>query len=359
MTSKFYGVILGILLCAYAAGLNLFNVFVCGPILATLMLYLHLFKVTKFPHVLAKGKAVFITGCDTGFGNMLASELANKGFLVFAGCLNPTKELEKNFKDSVTDTTTTGKITILECDVTKDESVQNCVEAVKVNLGENELWAIVNNAGIALLTFVEWMSIQSFQKHYDINTLGVVRVCKAFLPLLRGGKNRRIINVTSIAAKATSPMFSAYSMSKYALRAFSQSLRSEVHRFGIKVITVEPGMYQTNITNTDNVVDWNKQSWSRASEDVKSSYNEMFLNAVLQAIFDMARKARGDLTEVLNSLTNAVMCENPDLEYTPHWTTKLKLTILHLLPQAVEIWFLKKTNPLHRIEEDYLNCKPV
>lgn len=357
MATKLYGVVLGTLICAYAIGLNLFNVFVCGPILVSLLLYWHLFKVTKFPRVCSKGKAVFITGCDTGFGNMLATELANKGFLVFAGCLQPTEELEKSFKHSVSDTTR-GEIKVVECDVTKDESVQKCFEAVKANLGENELWAVVNNAGVALLTFIEWMSIESFQKHYDVNTLGAVRVCKSFLPLLRRGKNRRIINVTSIAAKATSPMFSAYSMSKYALRSFSQCLRSEVFRFGIKVITVEPGLYQTNIASTDNVIEWNTENWGRASEEVKSSYNEMFLDAVLKAIRDMTSTARADLTEVLDSLTNAVVCENPDLEYTPHWTTKLRITIFHLLPQAAQIWFSKRTNPLCRIEEDYLDCKP-
>lgn len=61
-----------------------------------------------------------------------------------------------------------------------------------------ELWAVVNNAGLAMIAEIEWCSVDSFQKILDVNVLGVVRVTKAFLPLLRHSKGR-VINVSSLA----------------------------------------------------------------------------------------------------------------------------------------------------------------
>ena len=64
------------------------------------------------------------------------------------------------------------------------------------------LWAVVNNAGIAAFTEIEWCSVDQFQRILDVNVLGVVRVTKAFLPLLRYSKGR-VINVASLAGKGT------------------------------------------------------------------------------------------------------------------------------------------------------------
>lgn len=65
------------------------------------------------------------------------------------------------------------------------------------------LWALVNNAGVAVFSEIEWCSVQQYQQIFDVNVLGVVRVTKAFLPLVRHAKGR-IINVASLAGECHS-----------------------------------------------------------------------------------------------------------------------------------------------------------
>ncbi|CAG2180367.1 unnamed protein product, partial [Oppiella nova] len=77
----------------------------------------------------------------------------------------------------------------------------------------------------------------------DVNSMGQVRVTKAFLPLLRKTRNSRIVNVESLAGRIAMPGISSYAMSKFAVRAFSESLRNEVKQFDINVVVIEPSVY--------------------------------------------------------------------------------------------------------------------
>ncbi|XP_078695097.1 D-beta-hydroxybutyrate dehydrogenase, mitochondrial-like isoform X2 [Branchiostoma floridae x Branchiostoma belcheri] len=82
----------------------------------------------------------------------------------------------------------------------------------------------------------------------EVNTFGTVRVTKAFLPLIRRAKGR-VVNVTSAEGLHSTPTVSAYCMTKAALESFSDALRHEMHKWGVKVIIVEPGSFgpATNI----------------------------------------------------------------------------------------------------------------
>ncbi|GFT24610.1 estradiol 17-beta-dehydrogenase 2, partial [Nephila pilipes] len=85
---------------------------------------------------------------------------------------------------------------VLHVDVTKDDSVKEAVEFVKRNLGASEFWAVVNNAGILKGFSAELAHLNDFKDCLDVNTLGTIRVVKAFLPLLKQSKGR-IVNITS------------------------------------------------------------------------------------------------------------------------------------------------------------------
>lgn len=107
----------------------------------------HIRKTNLLPigKVNPKGRSIFITGCDTGFGNKLACKLVDYGFTVFAGCLNENcagaKQL-KNYGKS-------NKVFIVKLDVTKQDEVDKAVEFVDTKLQQtnSQLFAIVNNAG--------------------------------------------------------------------------------------------------------------------------------------------------------------------------------------------------------------------
>ncbi|GAV06744.1 hypothetical protein RvY_16681 [Ramazzottius varieornatus] len=92
-----------------------------------------------------EGKAVFITGCDTGFGNAAAEQLHDYGFHVYSGCLVPElnggRQLQKLEKK--------GRMKVLQCDVTKWKEIRACSQYITDDLSKNnlELWAVMTNAG--------------------------------------------------------------------------------------------------------------------------------------------------------------------------------------------------------------------
>jgi short-subunit dehydrogenase involved in D-alanine esterification of teichoic acids len=145
-----------------------------------------------FSKVSPENRAVLITGCDTGFGHQLAIEVDKLGFHVFAGVLFPEGVGAKNLVSVCSD-----RLNVLKMDVTNYEEVSCVIN--EIYLSGLELWAVVNNAGIAFNTPIEWgFDINELNKVFSINVFGAVRVAKLSLPLLRQSKGR-IINVSSIA----------------------------------------------------------------------------------------------------------------------------------------------------------------
>ncbi|PRD24017.1 UNVERIFIED_CONTAM: D-beta-hydroxybutyrate dehydrogenase [Trichonephila clavipes] len=163
-----------------------------------------------------------ITGCDSGFGFELANRLDELGLHVFAGCLFPEGDGAKALKKS-----TSNRLHVVPMDVTSDE----------------KLWAVVCNAGINDGSEIFWTSLDKIQRIMDINAFGVIRVTKAFLPLLCKSKGR-VIAVCSASSNYTYRGMVPYCMSKHAAKSFCDGLRLEMYHFGVKVVTIEPWMYR-------------------------------------------------------------------------------------------------------------------
>ncbi|XP_076448956.1 short-chain dehydrogenase/reductase family 9C member 7-like [Babylonia areolata] len=274
------------------------------------------------------GKAVVITGCDSGFGQMLAKRLHDVGYLVFAGCLAPDREGALKLKQS-----TSSRLHVIELDVTDDFHVQRAQSYVSSHLKDAELWAVVNNAGLGLVAEIEWCSVDQFQRILDVNVLGVVRVTKAFLPLLRYSKGR-VVNVASLSGRLTLPMYAAYSMSKKAVVAFSDALRQEMRKFEVSVISIEPGLYKTPIATADAYIHWNRQSWSQTPTDVKEDYGEEYFDAAMSKIRDSMGRARDQVEEVIAQMELAVCARRPRHRYVPHGMSYVRSEILRLLPSS-------------------------
>lgn len=143
------------------------------------------------------------------------------------------------------------KIFVIEMDVTDEQSVHRAKEKVEKFLKSKRqisLWSIVNNAGIMSLCEIEFGTMSTFTKQMDVNGMGVVRVTKAFLPLLRHNHfgRARIVNIASLAGRFTMPGFVAYCMSKAVVIAFSDGLRRELAKWNIEVVSIEPHLYRYN-----------------------------------------------------------------------------------------------------------------
>src|SRR5205814_628540 len=102
------------------------------------------------------------------------------------------------------------------------------------------LAGLVNNAGIAVASPLEFVPMDEFRKQIEVNLIGQVAVTQAFIPLLRKGRGR-VVNVGSIGGKVALPLLGPYAASKFAMEGLTDSLRRELMPWGISVSILEPG----------------------------------------------------------------------------------------------------------------------
>ena len=189
-------------------------------------------------------KTVVVTGASTGIGRAAAEHLAAQGWKVFAGVRKhsdgePLKQASDN-------------ITPLILDVAKPDQVKAGAETVAKALDSKRLDGLVNNAGIALMGPLALQPIEEIKQHFDVNVLGLMRSTQHFLPLLgmdetRTGAPGRIVNITSVGGRLSSPFLGAYAATKHAVEALTDSLRRELVVYGIDAIAIGPGSVRTPI----------------------------------------------------------------------------------------------------------------
>ncbi|XP_046352519.1 short-chain dehydrogenase/reductase family 9C member 7-like [Haliotis rufescens] len=283
-------------------------------VIAVVLLYT-MRRKTLAQQVSPLGKYVLITGCDTGFGHQLAQRLDERGCNVIATCL-----LERGDGASELKRVSSERMHVLALDVTSDNSVRQCMEHVRGVVGEAGLWAVVNNAGVMPLGDVEFYTMDDFKQAAEVNMFGMVRVTKFFLPLIRKCQGR-IVNVTSVKGLICTTHSAAYHMTKFAGEAFSDSLRLEMARFGIKVSIIEPGDYGGGTGMLGNMEIHRKnydRMWLEASDDVRQVYGRQYLQDCYSKLVSAAKIGRKDLTQVINCMEDAVLAATPCYRYLIH-----------------------------------------
>ncbi|XP_038662537.1 D-beta-hydroxybutyrate dehydrogenase, mitochondrial [Scyliorhinus canicula] len=254
-----------------------------------------------------KGRAVLITGCDTGFGHILAKQLDGLGFRVFAGCLSPDGPGAQGLKKECS-----SQLSILKLDVTLDEDVNKVKEFVEANLPAEGLWGLVNNAGISGWGEVEWNNIQVYQRHADVNLWGSIRMTLSFIPLVRQCKGRFIF-ISSMSAYIHSPACSTYVITKCGIEAFSDCFRLEMKKFGVKVSVIEPGNYAstTNILK----VQTTEEVWNELNDPVKRLYSKEYIQLLIDEVENIMSSKPRNPTDVTNAIMEALISPNPKARY--------------------------------------------
>ncbi|XP_069689233.1 retinol dehydrogenase 7-like isoform X2 [Periplaneta americana] len=350
-------------MCVFGALCCLLHMFIGTNFIQSLLIILVAFDVTGNildmiwyftpKHMLPdiQDKVVIVTGCDTGFGHEFAKKLDSLGVLVFAGCLYSEGDGARALKDSCSD-----KLKIIQLDVTQDDQVENAVKTVTSILEETkqELWAVVNNAGILNPGEIDWTPIEVFHKIFDVNTLGQVRVTKAFLSLLKKSKGR-VVNVISVGGHFTFPLCVNYCMSKHALVSFSNGLRQELKKWFISVHTIEPWGYRTSILNESQIDSFCQNNWDNTSKTVQREYGEGYLDEVkrtIKEIMTSGAKPMSAVHEVVDALTHATVGKDPKMCYVPSFAGFLLKVGLSILP--TELFNILMYNRFHKID----NSKP-
>ena len=224
-------------------------------------------------------KKVVITGVSTGIGYSSAKILCNSGYIVY-GSVRKSEDVER-IADKLGE-----NFHPLMFDVTDSKAISESIEKVRSDLKPGEgIAALVNNAGIALGGPVTLIDTKVFRKQFDVNFFGLIDVTKACLPLLGASKESsnqgKIINISSVSGKRSHPFIAPYTASKFAVEAFSDSLRRELLLYGIDVILIEPGPIKTAI--------WDKVPDLDNNEFIGTDY-ELSLRRFYKIFIEMGRK---------------------------------------------------------------------
>nr|XP_060620152.1 17-beta-hydroxysteroid dehydrogenase type 6-like [Anolis sagrei ordinatus] len=283
-------------------------------------------------------KYVFITGCDSGFGNQVAKQLDIQGLQVLAACLTKegAEELERLTSDRL-------KTTIL--DVTSTECVKAATEWVKGIVGSKGLWGLVNNAGIfGSACPNEWLTKEDFEKVLNVNLLGLIDVTLQMLPLLRKAKGR-VVNVASILGRL-SFCGGGYCPSKYGVEAFSDSLRRELNPFGVKVAIIEPGYFRTAMSHVQDALNWLEHRWINVTQEIKDSYGQTYYTNLYKLLReDLSSRCDTNLYLVTDCMEHALISKHPRTRYSAGWDAQFFFIPLSYLPTALADLILSWSKP--------------
>jgi short-subunit dehydrogenase len=178
-------------------------------------------------------KIALVTGASAGIGKETAKLLAQNNYTVYGAA----RRVER-----MNDFSSLG-IKPIKMDVTDDESMKNAIDEIIKNEGRIDV--LINNAGFGLYGAVEEVSMKDARYQLEVNVIGLARLAQLVIPHMRKQQSGKIVNITSIGGKISSPMGGWYHASKFAVEALSDNMRMELKPFGIDVIVIEPGGIKT------------------------------------------------------------------------------------------------------------------
>ncbi|CAD6196447.1 unnamed protein product [Caenorhabditis auriculariae] len=293
-----------------------------------------------------QGKYVFVTGCDSGFGRLLVIKLASKGVNVFAGCYTQqgVDELRKK------EISSWGRLYPMRLDVTDEGSVEDARRAVERILEEEGavLSALVNNAGI-FTTFGpdDWCGTAEYAISLDVNTLGAIRVCHSFVPLLKKSKGR-IVTMGSTAGRLHGLYVGPYVTAKFAVEAYMDCLRLELRPFGVSVHILEPGAFKTELLSESAQKSRIQKIWNSLPSNTKAEYGEMYREN-FEVAWQMGVNvvANPNLFWVVDSYIHAIFALWPRLRYSPGWDAIFLFVPISVLPTSLQDLLLTGLYALH------------
>jgi NAD(P)-dependent dehydrogenase (short-subunit alcohol dehydrogenase family) len=192
----------------------------------------------------AERQVVLVTGSSSGFGELIAKSLTTQGHHVFASM----RQVDSRNASSATalrewSQGRSGRLDVIEMDVTSDESVQAAVAEISELAGRID--TVINNAGISARGPIEAFDIEQMQYLFDVNVFGPLRVDKAVLPQMRQRGTGLLIHVSSTLGRILPRSGGLYPASKWAVEGLAESLHYQLRPFGVNLVILEPGSFPT------------------------------------------------------------------------------------------------------------------
>ena len=267
-------------------------------------------------------QVILITGASSGIGEVCANYLHQRGHKVYGA--------GRRFQNQETPAFET-----VLMDVNDDAQVQDGVR--RISEREGRLDVVINSAGVGIEGAVEETSIEEAKALFETNFFGTVRVCRAALPLMRQQRSGLIVNVSSIGGLISIPFQGFYSASKFAIEGMTEALRTEVLSFGIRVVLVEPGDFNTPF----------RERRRKSAESEKSTaYSDPF-SKVLAAVRKDEMNGH-DPARIARLIERIISNPSPKLRYTvgppfQRISPKLKAVFPHKLTEWLTLRYFKLT----------------
>ena len=275
-------------------------------------------------------KYIFITGASSGIGRISAITLAKNGFQVLAG-VRKQEDAEKLRDENL-------NIIPIFIDVTKQDSINEAFNKVSEIIGNNGLYGLVNNAGIAVAGPLEFLPIDRLRHQLEINVIGQIAVTQKMLPLIRKGQGR-IINTSSIAGFTAFPFKGAYAASKFAIEGLSDSLRRELKPWRIPVSIIEPGVIKTPIWQKSiNLVE---DIVAEMPPEAEKYYGVVYRN-LLERTLKRVERSGAAPEQVAKAILHALTSKNPKTRYLVGQDAHFLSKILTKLPDKIVDSFICK-----------------
>lgn len=259
-------------------------------------------------------KYALMTGGAGGLGGACAVAMAQRGWTVFAADINDTALAEIG---------KTENIIPLKVDITNQQSIDAAHE--KVAEITSALDAVINFAGMhTLCSMIEGNCSDTIEKMLRINVMGMVRINRSFIDMIFQGHGR-IINCSSECGYLKPQPFNGpYTITKYAVEAYNESLRRELMFLGIPVIKIQPGSFKTNMHQSAT------SGFDRLIENTQY-YGKVL--RTMKPIMDIELKMAKDPKYIVAAVLNAVEAPHPKIRYRVK--NSMMLRSLELIPDSV------------------------
>jgi NAD(P)-dependent dehydrogenase (short-subunit alcohol dehydrogenase family) len=266
--------------------------------------------------------SVLITGATSGLGLEIALYLAERGFQVYA----TMPDLQE--REALDEAATRRKVQLQvpRLDVTDQASIDAAVRATVEQSGG--IYAVVNNAGIALRGYFEDLLDEEIRQVFEVNLFGTMAVTRAVLPYMRQARRGRIVTISSVVGRIGHMGRSAYAASKFALEGWGESLALELAPLGIQVVLIEPGIVHTARWTT------NQGVATRALEP-NSPYHAWFVQAEKMGD-DLLRVTPTTPADVAKAVHQALTARQPRMRYIVGRKANLVVLLRRYLPNT---WF--------------------
>lgn len=223
------------------------------------------------------GKVAIVTGASSGIGEAAAIALAAAGAKVAIAARRADRldTLAQRIQAAG------GEALAIVADVADESQVQTMVQQTQERWGQVDI--LINNAGVMLLGNIDGANTEDWRRMININVLGLMYATHAVLPLMKAQGSGHIVNISSVAGRVANAGTGVYNASKWAVNAFSESLRKEVYTNHIRVTIIEPGLVDTELPThvTDPAA---KERTAAFYGSLKNLASEDIANAILYAV---------------------------------------------------------------------------